>query len=294
MNKEFIATEFKKIQESICTAVEKTDGKGKFLSDVWRREQGGGGDTRIMLNGDVLEKAGVLFSEVHGPVSDSMKNAFRIESNNFYATGVSIVMHPINPFVPIIHMNIRYFETGDVWWFGGGIDLTPIYINAEDAKYFHSQLKQTCDKSDLDFYPKFKKWADDYFYLPHRKETRGIGGIFFDRLNQETGKNKEELLQYVLNVGNTFIPTYSEIIQRNRYTAFSEEHLRWQGIRRSRYVEYNLLYDKGTKFGLESDGRVESILMSMPPIAEWKYNYQPQPGQEQETIDLLVKNKAWI
>ncbi|MBC7389292.1 MAG: oxygen-dependent coproporphyrinogen oxidase [Opitutaceae bacterium] len=296
MEKKLIAERFKALQNSICLQVEKEDGKGTFQSDIWTRTEGGGGDTKILTNGLVLEKGGVLFSEVYGPVSDKMKSSFDFQNEEFYATGVSIVMHPSNPFVPIIHMNIRYFETGTSWWFGGGIDLTPIYIDEKEAKYFHQKLKDTCDKTDFHFYSKFKDWADNYFFLPHRNETRGIGGIFFDRLTtKNTGKTKEEIFDFVIGIGETFAPVYTQIMNTKKNIPYSEKNKEWQGIRRSRYVEFNLLYDKGTKFGLESDGRVESILMSMPPLAQWPYNYKPAENSlERKTLDLLVKNKAWI
>ncbi len=296
MEKKFIADRFKAIQTSICVQIEKEDGQGVFQSDIWERSEGGGGDTKILTNGNVLEKAGVLFSEVFGPVSDKMKAAFDFNSGEFYATGVSIVMHPKNPFVPIIHMNIRYFEMGNSWWFGGGIDLTPIYIDEKEAQYFHQKLKEVCDKYDQQYYLRFKEWADNYFFLPHRNETRGIGGIFFDRLTtNNTGKTKEELFDFVISIGETFAPVYTQIMNTKKNVVYSDKNKEWQGIRRSRYVEFNLLYDKGTKFGLESDGRVESILMSMPPLAEWHYNYSPEKNSfEDNTLNLLIKNKAWI
>ena len=296
MEKNIISNTFKSLQDSICQQLEKVDGTGLFTSDIWERKEGGGGDTRIISDGTILEKGGVLFSEVYGPISENMKLAFDFNTQDFYATGVSIVMHPRNPFIPIIHMNIRYFETGNSWWFGGGIDLTPIYIEPEEAKFFHNSLKVACDNFNQTFYPKFKIWADNYFFLQHRNETRGIGGIFFDRLNTfNTEMSKEDIFNFVMEIGKTFAPTYTHIIKSKRDRAYEVNHKKWQGIRRSRYVEFNLLYDKGTKFGLESDGRVESILMSMPPLAEWPYNYLPESNSEEKnTLDLLIKNKAWV
>lgn len=295
MTKETISEEFRKIQEDICNQIQKVDGKGVFQSDAWIREEGGGGDTRVLQNGDVLEKAGVNFSAVHGPISSTMADSFKFPKGDFYATGVSIVMHAHNPFVPIIHMNIRYFELGGhSWWFGGGIDLTPIYIDDEEATFFHRTLKAVCDKFDPNYYARFKTWADDYFYIPHRKETRGIGGIFFDRLVVPEPE-KEKLFDFVCEIGRSFGPLYSEIIERKRNKEYSENNKQWQALRRSRYVEFNLVYDKGTKFGLESDGRIESILMSMPPSAQWAYNYKPShESLEQRTLDQLQKGKAWI
>jgi coproporphyrinogen III oxidase len=295
MEKEIIAKTFKSIQEEICLRLESVDGKETFFIDRWEREGGGGGESRILQGGQVFEKAGVNFSEVLGPVSEKMASSFKFPIGNFYATGVSIVIHPESPFVPIIHMNIRYFELeGHSWWFGGGIDLTPIYIDMEEAKLFHSALKSTCDAYHLNYYEKFKAWADDYFFIPHRNETRGIGGIFFDRLTGPSSE-KEGLFDFVCAVGKTFGPLYAEIVQRKQHKAYDKTQKNWQSLRRSRYVEFNLVYDKGTKFGLDSDGRTESILMSLPPHAEWPYNFKPPLGSpEADTQALLVKNKAWI
>lgn len=293
MKKETIAIEFKKIQEEICSSISNLDGKSRFESDKWERKEGGGGDTRVLQNGNIFDKAGVNFSEVFGPITDKMKTAFAFEAESFYATGVSIVMHPTNPFMPIIHMNIRYFELpGKTWWFGGGIDLTPIYVDENEARYFHQELKKTCDKYDASYYPKFKDWADNYFYIPHRKETRGIGGIFFDHLE---GDDKDSTFEFVCAVGRTFANTYSKIIKNKKERTYTTQHIEWQSKRRSRYVEFNLVYDRGTKFGLETDGRVESILMSMPPVAKWHYDFVPEIGSEEaRTIELLKKGKAWI
>lgn len=295
MTKEDIAAEFKRIQESICAQIAEVDGKANFQSDVWKRGEGGGGDTRILQDGDVWEKAGVNFSQVHGPVSEKMMHSFKFPEGDFFATGVSIVMHPRNPYIPIIHMNIRYFELdAENWWFGGGIDLTPIYVEEEEAQLFHQQLKATCDKHDVGFYPKYKAWADDYFFIPHRGETRGIGGIFFDRLSCPASE-KGRLFDFVKDVGQLFAPLYTQIVQRKRNRIYNQENKNWQSIRRSRYVEFNLIYDKGTRFGLESGGRTESILMSLPPMAEWHYNYAPQANSEElRTLQLLKKGKAWI
>ncbi len=295
MLKETISGEFKKIQGRICAQIEAVDKTGTFVPDIWIRQEGGGGESRILQGGAILEKAGVNFSEVYGPVSEKMKASFKFPGGNFYATGVSIVMHPQNPHVPIIHMNIRYFELeGHSWWFGGGIDLTPIYVDEEEARFFHKTLKSCCDGHNKEYYDRFKNWADDYFFIPHRNETRGIGGIFFDRLTSSE-PDKLSLFEFVCEVGNTFASLYSEIINRKKDKSYTQEQLLWQSLRRSRYVEFNLVYDKGTKFGLYSDGRTESILMSMPPHAEWRYNYQPAKGSEEEkTQELLKKNKAWI
>ncbi|MDX1629853.1 MAG: oxygen-dependent coproporphyrinogen oxidase, partial [Fulvivirga sp.] len=215
---------------------------------------------------------------------------------DFFATGVSIVLHPYNPFVPIIHMNVRYFEMTDgTWWFGGGIDLTPHYINNSDATYFHQQLKNVCDKHDVNYYEKFKRWADDYFFLQHRQETRGIGGIFFDRLNEKSGKSKEALFDFVQDVGNAFAPIYVHFMDQHKDKQYTDAHKAWQKLRRGRYVEFNLVWDKGTKFGLETNGRTESILMSLPPEATWTYDFQPTPGsKEEDTLHKLRKDINWI
>jgi coproporphyrinogen III oxidase len=297
LTKEVITEWFKSLQDNICRALEQEDGKGKFIEDNWIREEGGGGRTRIIQHGNVIEKGGVLFSAVHGKVPDFLKKEDQASDNDhtFYAAGVSIVIHPENPMVPIIHMNVRYFEmsTG-VWWFGGGIDLTPHYVDKEDAHFFHSSLKSSCDKHNLSFYSEFKKWADDYFYINHRKETRGIGGVFFDKLNEAKGLSKEQLFDFVKEIGNTFSPVYTSLMNKNKNKIFSEKNKEWQLLRRGRYVEFNLVYDKGTKFGLETNGRTESILMSLPEIAGWQYNHIPESGSPEETTQsFLVKGINW-
>ncbi|MGZ4158287.1 MAG: oxygen-dependent coproporphyrinogen oxidase, partial [Bacteroidia bacterium] len=266
LTKEEITNWFKLLQDNICNALEKEDAKGKFIEDNWTREEGGGGRTRIMQNGNVIEKGGVLFSAVHGEVPDFLKNdesrevktteltADKKQTATFYATGVSIVIHPSSPMVPIIHMNVRYFEMSNgVWWFGGGIDLTPHYVVEEDARFFHQALKNACDKHDETYYPDFKKWADDYFFISHRKETRGVGGIFFDKLTKSGTNNKEQLFAFVQEVGNTFARTYTQLMNKNKGRSYTDENKQWQLLRRGRYVEFNLVYDKGTKFGLETN-----------------------------------------
>lgn len=297
MTKEHIQEHFSLLQEEICTALEQIDGTGRFCQDFWQRAGGGGGRTRIMQNGALIEKGGVNFSAVFGQPPAKMLEALRLPPADFFATGLSIVLHPFNPMMPIIHMNVRYFEmTNGIWWFGGGIDLTPHYVVPEQAAWFHRQLKVTCDRYDAHFYPRFKQWADEYFYLRHRDETRGIGGIFFDHLNTEqTGKTKEELFAFVKNVGWVFSPMYAYLAMLNRDLPFSERQQKWQQIRRGRYVEFNLIWDKGTKFGLDTEGRIESILMSLPPLARWEYNFQPEPGSpEEQTLQLLKKGINWI
>jgi coproporphyrinogen III oxidase len=291
------------LQNSICQSLEVLDTKEKFNSDKWERTEGGGGDTRVLADGHVFEKAGVAFSAIHGDVPTFLKtqNEHSItgkmsEANSFFATGVSLVIHPQNPHVPIIHMNIRFFSTDNgVWWFGGGIDLTPIYVIADDATYFHNTLKSVCDKYDNQYYPKFKKWADDYFFIKHRNETRGIGGIFFDTLNAKEENEIGKIKNFWQNIGETFIPVYSEIVNRHKTKTFTEAQKNWQLLRRSRYVEFNLVYDRGTKFGLETGGRVESILMSLPKYASWQYNFKTLPNSEEEkTLSYLRKDIDWL
>ena len=295
MDKKEITEWFEGLQDRICEALEVTDGKGKFEQDQWERSGGGGGRTRTIRNGNVIEKGGVNFSAVHGETPEKILQALGLDKAEFYATGVSIVIHPQSPMIPIIHMNVRYFEMSNgVWWFGGGIDLTPHYIDKEDAQYFHQQLKEVCDKHSDDYYDKFKNWADDYFYLKHRKETRGVGGIFFDHLGKE-GQPKESIFDFVKDIGDTFAPVYTYLMKKNQDLSFTEEHKQWQYLRRGRYVEFNLIWDKGTKFGLDTDGRTESILMSLPAQAQWEYKHEPKTGSpEAETLSLLRKDVDWL
>ncbi len=301
ITKEQIAESYRKIQDEICAGLELADGGGTFEEEIWEREGGGGGRTRIMQHGNLLEKGGVNFSAVEGKLPESIKKAFGVIEDDFFATGVSIVIHPSQPWIPIIHMNIRYFEmtsesTRNIRWFGGGIDLTPHYVIEDDAGFFHKSLKQTCDKFHADFYSRFKTWADDYFFIKHREETRGIGGIFFDRLSPETsGLGWDDLFEFSKAIGRTFLPVYSELIERNRDKPFTDQHKEWQCQRRSRYVEFNLVYDAGTKFGLETNGRIESILMSLPPQANWVYDFKPVSGSDEEkTLSLLKKGINWV
>ncbi len=296
MFRDQVVAEYQKIQDAICEGLTLADGKGHFEEELWTREGGGGGRTRIMQNGNVIEKGGVNFSSVYGKLPEAVKKAFKVDSEDFFATGVSIVMHPYNPFVPIIHMNIRYFEMDEqTRWFGGGIDLTPHYVIDTDVRYFHHLLKNTCDEFDASFYSKFKRQADDYFFIKHRQETRGVGGIFYDRLKPDNAElDWEQLLNFSVAVGNTFLPAYTELIDRNRDTGFTEAEQEWQYLRRSRYAEFNLVYDSGTKFGLETNGRIESILMSLPPMAKWAYNYKPAENSlEAETLLKLIKGIDW-
>lgn len=295
INKSQIAGHFKSLQDNICRETEHEDGQALFREDIWIRPEGGGGRTRVLENGAAISKAGVNFSEVHGELPESLRRQFQRDSGRFFATGVSVVMHPLNPFAPTIHMNVRYFEVDDnLWWFGGGIDLSPAYVFEEDAKYFHRELKRVCDSHHPEYYPKFKSWADDYFFLPFRNETRGVGGIFFDYLGSKGGEDKESLFRFVIELGGLFSPLYRAILQRRKNTDFGEEHLNWQRLRRGRYAEFNLAIDRGTKFGLETGGRTESILMSLPPLAAWSYMVEPGPGSpEANTLTWLRKGVDW-
>jgi len=297
MEREYIAGEFMSLQDRICSALEQLDEVKKFREDLWQREGGGGGRSRILEEGRIFEKGGVNFSKVFG----SLPEFLRTENNtdqvqDFFATGVSIVLHPLNPMVPIIHMNVRYFERGGKdSWFGGGIDLTPHYVNVTDATFFHQSLKTICDRHSPGYYDRFKKEADDYFFIPHRNETRGIGGIFFDHLRPVDSHAKKALFSFVMDLANGFVPVYRELVIRNMGKTFSEREKKWQLIRRGRYVEFNLVYDRGTKFGLETGGRTESVLMSLPPQADWKYNYIPEADTaEANTLNYLRKGINWL
>ncbi|MFN6945349.1 MAG: oxygen-dependent coproporphyrinogen oxidase [Cytophagaceae bacterium] len=296
MTKEEISQWFRSLQKDICRDLEEADGKAVFKEDAWEREGGGGGYSRVLSDGNVLEKGGVNFSAVHGPTPEKILKALQIQASDFYATGISIVIHPNNPHVPIIHMNTRYFEMDNgIKWFGGGIDLTPHYIVEDDASFFHKSLRDVCNRYDPEYYTKYKKWADEYFFIPHRNETRGIGGIFFDRLAADNEESWAKLFDFVKDVGKAFAPTYVELMTRNKEKTFTEEEKNWQLLRRGRYVEFNLVYDKGTKFGLDTNGRTESILMSLPPLASWEYNHEVKPGSaEHKTLSLLKKDYNWI
>jgi len=295
-SKKDISRKYLDIQTSICSAIERADGTGKFIKDHWSREQGGGGLTRVLSDGAILEKAGVNFSEVYGKLTDLMRKNLNVDAHNFFATGMSIVMHPKNPHVPIIHMNIRYFELDNgTYWFGGGIDLTPHYINKSQASYFHKKLKEICDRHDPSYYPKFKKWADDYFFIPHRNETRGVGGIFYDHLSEDESHSKNDMFSFSTDLGEIFSEIYTYLINENKGKSFSAQEKEWQLLRRGRYVEFNLVYDRGTKFGLYSNGRTESILMSLPRDASWYYAHKVDDGsQEKKTLELLKKNIDWL
>lgn len=296
MHKDQIAEAFQQLQDKITSALEQTDGKAKFTEDLWTRNEGGGGRSRVLENGKIIEKGGVQFSSVHGKLPEKIKYKLKLESDQFFATGISLIMHPESPHIPIIHMNVRYFEMDNGnYWFGGGIDLTPIYVDPKQASNFHHQLKNLCDQYHSNYYPKFKTWADDYFYLPFREESRGIGGIFFDHLKENEEISKKQLFDFVMNVGNLFIPIYTDIMKENATQPWTEKEKEWQLHRRGRYVEFNLVLDKGTKFGLDTNGRTESILVSMPPEVKWTYNHKIEKGsKEEQTLHFLKKGIDWL
>ncbi len=291
---ENIAATYAKIQGKICSDLELADGKGKFESVPWEREIGRG-DSRLIENGKIIEKGAVNFSFVKGKFSPKMEQLLGEKAEEYAATGISSILHPVNPWMPIIHMNVRYFALSNgVSWFGGGIDLTPHIIQPKDASIFHRKLKEICDRYDSVFYPHYKKWADDYFFLSHRNETRGIGGIFFDRV--KPGQNSfDDLLNFTIDLANAYPELYAGFMQKYGEKPFSDREKQWQNLRRGRYVEFNLIHDRGTRFGLESGGNTESILASLPASASWQNNYKPLPGGfEEETLHLLKKDIDWV
>jgi coproporphyrinogen III oxidase len=287
------------LQDDICAALEKTDGKGRFREDSWSRDAGGGGRSRVMENGAVFEKAGINFSHVFGAGLPPSATATRPElaGRSYQAMGVSLVIHPHNPYVPTTHANVRFFVaekagTDPVWWFGGGFDLTPYYGFSEDAVHWHRVTREACTPFGNDVYPRYKKWCDDYFYIKHRNEPRGIGGLFFDDLN--TG-GFEYCCSFMISVGNHFLPAYLPIVERRKDIAYGEREKDFQHYRRGRYVEFNLVYDRGTLFGLQSGGRTEAILMSLPPQVSWRYDWQPEPGTpEAELYEVFLKPRDWL
>ncbi len=291
------------LQNEICEAFEQLDGAASFNEEQWTREAGGGGTTRIIKNGDLFEKGGVNTSSVHGDLPDQIKKKFGVTHEKFYAAGVSLVMHPWSPMVPTIHANFRYFELyrhevgGDRMdaWFGGGIDLTPYYLWEEDARHFHSTLKDACDPHGSDLYPRFKEKCDNYFYLDHRQEARGIGGVFFDYLRENDNRTLDDWHRFTTSVGNCFLSSYTPIAKRRRNVTYGEQERYFQEVQRGRYVEFNLVYDRGTLFGLKTGGRTESILMSMPPRVRWEYDFVPEEGsREKELKDVLKNPRDWI
>ena len=287
---------FKSLQDAIHDEFQSFDPQMKWEEDQWNRPGGGGGRSRAGRSGDVWEKGGVNFSDVHGDLNAAMRIQLKTQANSFKATGVSLVMHPKSPHVPIVHMNVRHFTLDNgVEWFGGGIDLTPHYVEEKEAALFHQTLKSVCDEFNSDWYAAFKKQADDYFYLPHRQETRGVGGIFFDELGASSEIDLGVAFDFVQAVGNVFLLSYLPLVRRKKDINIEQRHLAWQKIRRGRYVEFNLVHDRGTRFGLVSNGRTESILMSMPPLAAWEYNAQLSLHSEEAlTQSLLKKGVDWM
>lgn len=293
--KEIVQDWFRKLQKHIISELEAEDTVGSFSTEEWSRPGGGGGVTRLLKRGKVFEKAGVNFSAVFGQTPPAIQKGLNVDPGLFFASGVSIVIHPVNPFVPIIHMNVRYFEMENgTAWFGGGIDLTPAYVFEEDVRYFHRSLKEVCEKHESGTYQKFKERADSYFRILHRDEARGVGGIFYDRLDSSSLADFHRNWELTQHVGSLFAPVYREIVSRRKSLDFDESHTFWQLHRRSRYVEFNLVYDAGTKFGLETNGRTESILMSLPPLACWESNYAPQPGSwEARSQEYFSRPVEW-
>ncbi|MEQ9553522.1 MAG: oxygen-dependent coproporphyrinogen oxidase [Coleofasciculus sp. G3-WIS-01] len=308
------------LQDTICESLAELDGAGQFQEDSWQREEGGGGRSRVIRDGAVFEQGGVNFSEVWGTQLPPSILTQRPEAagHGFYATGTSMVLHPRNPYIPTVHLNYRYFEAGPVWWFGGGADLTPYYPFAEDAAHFHQTLKTACDQHHSEYYPVFKRWCDEYFYLKHRQETRGVGGLFFDyqdgsgelykgphpekaaaiyskELGALPSRTWEQLFAWVQECGKAFLPAYVPIVERRRGMDYGESERNFQLYRRGRYVEFNLVYDRGTIFGLQTNGRTESILMSLPPLVRWEYGYQPEPNTpEAELYEIFLKPQDWV
>lgn len=291
----------KNLQNQITSALEEVDGKAKFKEDVWVRPEGGGGHTRVIENGNVFEKGGVNISEVFGKLPESMQAYFGVNDADFFACGLSLVLHPKNPMVPTVHANWRYFEMYDAKgnivdsWFGGGQDLTPYYLFEEDVKHFHKVCKEACDKHNPEFYPAYKKRCDEYFWNSHRDEARGVGGLFFDYLKKTKTMSMKDWYNFVTEVGDSFLKGYLPIVEKRKELLYTKENRNWQEIRRGRYVEFNLVHDKGTLFGLKTNGRIESILMSLPPHVQWKYDHHPEPGSEEEKLVEILRNpKEWI
>ncbi len=293
----------RRIQDEICAAIARVDGTS-FREDSWERPGGGGGRTRVLQDSPLFEKAGVNTSVVHGTLTPAAARAMRGGATlpedqhlDFFATGVSLVLHPHNPMAPTVHANYRYFERGDdaeptAWWFGGGADLTPSYLFEDDAIHFHRVHKSACDRHDPDYYPRFKKWCDEYFSIPHRGESRGVGGIFFDDL---CDRSPEQHLAFVTDCAEAFVPAYIPILERRQALPYTPEQKQWQAIRRGRYVEFNLVYDRGTVFGLKTGGRIESILMSLPLAARWEYDHEAVPGSEEARLLEVLRNpREWV
>lgn len=289
------------LQNVITAKLEEVDGKAKFVEDLWKRPEGGGGRTRVIENGNVFEKGGVNISAVEGKLPEVMQKNFGVSDSQFFACGLSLVLHPKNPMVPTVHANWRYFEmynsTGDIvtQWFGGGQDLTPYYLFDEDATHFHTVCKNACDKHGKEFYPMYKKRCDEYFWNAHRNEARGVGGLFFDYLKETEEISLQDRYDFVTEIGNSFLESYVPIVEARKKLSYSDSQREWQEVRRGRYVEFNLVHDKGTLFGLKTNGRIESILMSLPPKVQWHYCHETEEGSEEERlVKVLMKPKDWV
>ncbi|MGH1439849.1 MAG: oxygen-dependent coproporphyrinogen oxidase [Cellvibrionaceae bacterium] len=298
-NKQTVKDYLLSLQDSICKKLEDADGKNTFVEDSWERPEGGGGRSRVLVDGALIEKGGVNFSHVYGAEMPASATAHRPElaGRRFEAMGVSLVIHPNNPFIPTSHMNVRFFiaeKEGEepVWWFGGGYDLTPYYGNREDCIHWHQIAKDACDNFNPDYYPRFKKWCDDYFYLKHRSEARGIGGLFFDDFNE---LGFDESFLFLQAIGNSYTEAYIPIVEKRKNQNYSERERQFQLYRRGRYVEFNLVFDRGTLFGLQTGGRTESILMSLPPLVRWEYDYQPEKNSaEAELTHSFLPAQDWL
>lgn len=291
------------LQDKICSELEKVDGKAKFHEDNWDRDGGGGGRTRVIENGAVFEKGGVNISTVYGELPDPIKKHFNVEHGWFWAGGLSLVIHPESPMIPTVHANFRFFELYDDEamtesrdaWFGGGADLTPYYLWDEDAEHFHRVFKEVCDRHGEDLYPKYKKQCDDYFFNSHRGEARGIGGLFFDYLRADDDRSIEDWYAFTTGAGSAFLDSYLPIVQQRVDEPWNPAQKYWQEIRRGRYVEFNLIHDRGTLFGLKTNGRIESILMSLPPKVRWDYDFHPKEGtREADLIKVLEQPRDWV
>lgn len=289
------------LQDKITSSLESLDGKANFKEDLWKRQEGGGGRTRVIEHGSVFEKGGVNISAVHGALPETMQNYFNVEDCDFFACGLSLVLHPKSPMIPTVHANFRYFEMynkqGKIidQWFGGGQDLTPYYLFEDDAKHFHAVSKTACDPFGEMLYPDYKAKCDAYFWNTHRQEARGIGGLFFDYLKPTAEKSIDDIYSFVTSVGDSFLDSYVPIVNKRKDMPYSQDHRNWQEIRRGRYVEFNLVHDKGTLFGLKTNGRIESILMSLPPHVQWQYNFHPKSGSEEEKLLQVLKTpRDWV
>ena len=299
VNIDHVKTYLLSLQQSICQQLQSFDGAAQFETDQWDRPEGGGGISRVIRNGRIFEKGGVNFSHVFGEDMPASATAHRPElaGRSFQAMGVSLVMHPDNPKIPTAHANVRFFiaekpDAEPVWWFGGGYDLTPYYLYEEDAKHWHQTAKQACEPFGAEYYPRYKQWCDEYFFLKHRQEARGLGGLFFDDFND---LGFEQSFAFMQSVGNSFVKAYMPIVERRQNQAFSEAHKQYQLYRRGRYVEFNLVFDRGTLFGLQSGGRTESILMSLPPTVKWDYQWQVEENSEEaKLLAALQTPREWV